>query len=168
MEERPLSSFGKKFVAAPLFEFKLDTKPFEGEDGSTPVKNCWYEEELWKFAGLIFRLLKYSPVIFNFNSWPIFFFLSFNVAMVEIKNFYAFFDIYHLDDDCFSGKKGMDYIVVNGHNTSKKRGGYSRTGRKHGSASLSRSYERSFSASSTRYGRHSPGSGSKILKRPGC
>lgn len=40
VEERPLSSFGKKFVAAPLFEFKLDTKPFEGEDGSTPVKNC--------------------------------------------------------------------------------------------------------------------------------
>lgn len=77
IEERPLSSFGKKFVAAPLLEFKLDTKPFEGEDGSTPVKNCWYEEELWKFAGLIFRLLKYSPVIFNFNSWPIFFFLSF-------------------------------------------------------------------------------------------
>lgn len=121
MEERPLSSFGKKFVAAPLLEFKLDTKPFEGEDGSTPVKNCWYEEELWKFTGLIFRL-KYSPVIFNFNSWPIFFFLSFNVAMVEIKNFYAFFDIYHLNDDCFSGKKGMDYIVVNGHNTSKRRG----------------------------------------------
>ena len=23
-----------------LLEFKLDTKPFEGEDGSTPVKNC--------------------------------------------------------------------------------------------------------------------------------
>lgn len=30
---------GKKFVAA-LLEFKPDTKPFEDEDRSTPVKNC--------------------------------------------------------------------------------------------------------------------------------